>query len=349
MRVIVLGATGNVGTSLLRALVGEVDDLVGIARRPPRGSPIEGVEWVAADITDPTLSGHLEGADAVVHLAWLIQPSRDLDRLREVNVAGTENVLRATAEARVRNFVYASSVGAYSPGPSDGRPVDETWPTHGVPRSSYSRQKAYVERQLDTFELEHPDIRVVRLRPGLIFKSEAASEIRRFFAGALAPNVRRLPLLPNLRGVRFQAVHTDDVAEAYRIAIRSEVHGAYNIAAEPVLDLPAVARIAGARTMPVPTRIARPLAAASWRLRLHPVEPGWVDLAARSPILDTRRAREVLGWEPRRTSEDAVRELFEGLGDAEGGPTPTLTADTARTDELRTGHGAEYSLDERTT
>lgn len=349
MRVIVLGATGNVGTSLLRVLVPDVDELIAVARRPPEDGVVEGVEWLAADITEPGLASHLEGADTVVHLAWLIQPSRDLDELRSVNIVGTENVLRATAEARVRNVVYASSIGAYSPGPADGRPVDETWPTHGIPRSSYSRQKAYVERLFDTFELEHPDVRVVRLRPGLIFKSEAASEIRRFFMGAFFPNVRRLPLVPNLRGVRFQAVHTVDVAEAYRLATLSEVHGAFNVAADPVLDLPTVARIAGARTVPIPASVVRPLAAASWRLRLHPVEPGWVDLAVRSPVMDTRRAREVLGWQPQHSSEAAVRGLLEGLGDAEGGPTPTLTSDLDRIEELRTGHGAEYSLDERTS
>lgn len=349
VRVVVLGATGNVGTSLVRSLAAspEVDDLVGIARRPPEGTAVDGVRWVGADITEPGLSSQLEGADAVVHLAWLIQPSRDLDQLWAVNVAGTENVLRSVAEARVRNLVYASSVGAYSEGPED-REVDETWPTHGIPTSTYSRQKAYVERLLDTFELEHPEVRVVRLRPALIFKAEAASEIRRFFLGAFAPSVGRVPLVPKLTGVRFQAVHSWDVAEAYRLATVGDAHGAFNIAAEPVLDLADVADLAGARTVPVPTRLLRPAAAATWRMRLHPVEPGWLDLAARSPIMATRRAREVLGWSPRRTAREAVGELLEGLSEDAGGPTPTLTSETSRAEELRTGQGASYSVDERT-
>ena len=78
-------------------------------------------------------------------------------------------------------LVYASSVGAYSPGPKDRR-VDESWPTAGIESSFYSRHKAEVERLLDRFERETPSVRVVRLRPALIFKREAASGIRRLFA-----------------------------------------------------------------------------------------------------------------------------------------------------------------------
>src|SRR5207248_5135284 len=106
--------------------------------------------------------------------------------LRAVSVDGHRRVFDAVAKADVPVLVYASSVGAYSWGPKD-RKVDESWPTNGVETSFYSRHKAEVERILDRFEEEHPDIRAVRLRPGLIFKREAASEIRRLFAGPFVP------------------------------------------------------------------------------------------------------------------------------------------------------------------
>ena len=61
-------------------------------------------------------------------------------------VTGTQRVLDATAAVGAGAFVYASSVGAYSPGPKDRR-VDETWPTDGVPSSFYSRHKAATERK----------------------------------------------------------------------------------------------------------------------------------------------------------------------------------------------------------
>lgn len=183
MRVVVVGATGNVGTSVLRSLENEdrVESVLGVARRLP-GLRMEKVEWAAADIVEDDLVPLFRGADAVILLAWLIQPSRDLNKLWMVNVEGSMRAARAVAEAGVPALLYASSVGAYSPGPKD-RAVDESWPTGGVPTSYYARQKAEVERRLDRFESENPEVRVVRMRQGLTFKKEAAEGVRRLFGG----------------------------------------------------------------------------------------------------------------------------------------------------------------------
>src|SRR3954452_2601538 len=158
MRVVVIGATGNAGTSLLEALAHEdrVDEVVGVARRAPEAR-LEKVTWRKADISDPNtdLGDLMRGADCVVHLAWLIQPSRDESITYATNVHGSQRVFDAVAAAGVPALVYASSVGAYSPGPKD-RAVDETWPTGGIATSFYSRHKAQVERLLDALEADHP-------------------------------------------------------------------------------------------------------------------------------------------------------------------------------------------------
>src|SRR3954462_13513089 len=222
MRVVVIGATGNAGTSVLEALAREdrVDEVVGVARRGPPAR-FQKVTWRKADISDPNtdLAGLMRNADCVVHLAWLIQPSRDESVTHATNVEGSQRVFHAVARARVPSLAYASSVGAYAAGPKD-RAVDESWPTTGIDSSFYSRHKAAVERILDSFEAAHPAVRVVRLRPGLIFKRSAATEIRRLFAGPLLPSplLRRclVPVIPRMTRLRFQAVHSHDVGEAYR-------------------------------------------------------------------------------------------------------------------------------------
>ncbi|HJV09348.1 MAG TPA: NAD-dependent epimerase/dehydratase family protein, partial [Acidimicrobiales bacterium] len=258
MRVVVTGATGNVGTSLVRRLSEDpaVTSIVGVARRRAEWS-LPKVEWVAADVSRDDLEAPFAGADVVVHLAWLIQPSHRLDVLEATNVAGTKRVLDATAAVGAGAFVYASSVGAYSPGPKD-RPVDERWPTEGIGTSFYSRHKAATERMLDHWEGEHLTTRVVRLRPGLIFKREAASGIRRLFLGRAVPpqllKPSRIPVVPRTDRLVFQAVHSDDVAEAYRLAIVGEAKGAYNVAADPILDPDELGRLLGARPVPVPAR-----------------------------------------------------------------------------------------------
>jgi UDP-glucose 4-epimerase len=283
MRVVVVGATGNVGTSLVRLLSADdaVTSIVGLARRRP-DLQLPKVEWVAADISRDDLEGPFAGADVVVHLAWLIQPSHRLDVLEATNVAGTKRVLAATATVGAGALVYASSVGAYSTGPKD-KPVDERWPTEGISTSFYSRHKAATERMLDHWEGEHLTTRVVRLRPGLIFKREAASGIRRLFLGRLVPpqllKPSRIPVVPRTERLVFQAVHTEDVAEAYRLAIVGEARGAFNIAADPILDPDELARILGARQVPVPAQVLRVAADVSWKAHLQPTPPGWVDLA----------------------------------------------------------------------
>ena len=331
MRVVVVGATGNVGTSLVRLLSTDaaVTSIVGVARRRP-DMPLPKVEWVAADISHDDLEGPFFGADVVVHLAWLIQPSHRLDVLEATNVAGTKRVLDATAAVGAGVLVYASSIGAYSPGPKD-KPVDERWPTDGIGTSFYSRHKAATERMLDHWEGEHLTTRVVRLRPALIFKREAASGIRRLFLGRLVPpqllKPSRIPVVPRTDRLVFQAVHTEDVAEAYRLAIVGEARGAFNIAADPVLDPDELARILGARQVPVPAQVLRVAADVSWKAHLQPTPPGWVDLAVGVPVMDTSRARGELGWHPTRTSGEALRELLEGFADKAYGPTAPLARD----------------------
>jgi UDP-glucose 4-epimerase len=346
MRIAVIGASGNVGTSVLAALIDDpaVEEIVGIARRRP-ALELAKVRWEVADVVDSDLVPLLRGADCVIHLAWLIQPSRDLATTHAVNVDGSARVFEAVAAAGVPALVYASSVGAYSPGPKD-EPVDESWPTEGIQSSYYSRHKAEVERGLDVFELAHPDVRVVRLRPGLIFKREAASEIRRLFVGPFLPSplVRRslIAVVPRSERLVFQAVHSLDVGEAYRLAAVGDARGAFNVAAEPVLDGPRLAEALGARTVAVHPGALRALADVSWRLRLQPASASWLDLAFGVPTMDVTRARTELGWQPRRTSDEALLELLDGIRDSASMDTPPLERDAGgplRVRELLTGVG----------
>lgn len=347
MRVVVVGASGNVGTSVLDALTGDpdVDSILGLSRRRPEVR-VPKTEWATADVAEDDLESHFRGADAVIHLAWAIQPSRDDETLRRVNVEGSARVLDATARAEVPALVYASSVGAYSAGPKD-RAVDESWPVEGIPTSFYSRHKAAVERMLDEFEAGHEGIRVVRLRPGLIFKREAASEIRRYFIGPLLPSPllqdRLIPVVPDLPRLRFQAVHSRDVGEAYRLAVKTDTRGAFNVAAEPVLDPAQLADLLGARRVRVRAGVLRSAAAITWKLRLQPTPPGWLDMALGVPIMDTTRARDELGWNPAVSSADALLELLGGIRESRGFPTPPLdpaSSGPMRAREFATGVGA---------
>ncbi|MGI5153710.1 NAD-dependent epimerase/dehydratase family protein [Microbispora sp. CA-102843] len=345
MRVVVFGASGNVGTSLLAALESEtsVTSIVGVARRMPGWRPAK-TEWRRADVFRDDLDPILAGADAVVHLAWLFQPTHDPVTTWNSNVLGSMRVFDAVVRAGVSALVVSSSVGAYSPGPKDP-PVDESWPTHGWPNAAYGREKAYVERMLDIFERDHPDVRVVRMRPGFIFKEEAATEQRRLFAGPFLPQrlVRPelIPFVPDMPRLRFQALHSRDAGEAFRLALTHDVRGAFNIAADPVIDPAVLADLLGARRVPVPAVVVRTAVSAGWHLRLIPASPGLVEMVLQVPIMDTTRAREELGWQPRHSAVDALRAVIEGMRRGAGMETPPLAPDSGREriKEVTTGVG----------
>ena len=350
MRVVITGATGNVGTSLIDVLADEpqVGSVVGIARRTP-GREAPKTTWAPADVARDDLVPHFRDADVVVHLAWLFQPTHDPVVTWRNNVLGSIRVFEAVTTAGVPALVYASSVGAYSPGPVD-EAVDETWPTHALPTAAYGREKSYVERVLDTFEQVHPEVRLVRLRPGFIFKQESASQQRRLFAGPLLPNslVRPglLPIVPDLPGLRFQALHTLDAASAYRLAIVGSARGPFNIAADPVLDAKTLGDLLGARPVKLPARPLRQAVAVAWRLHLVPASPMLVDLALSLPVMDTSRARSELGWRPSRASTEAIGEFLSGLRAGAGDATPPLdekAGGALREGELATGVGERDS------
>jgi len=324
----VIGATGNVGTSVLRSLAldPDVTHIKGIARRLPRGS-FDKTEFYAADVSSAPLEPLFRNMDAVVHLGWQLQSSHDEQKLLQNNVHGSQRVFEAVAAAGVPVLAYSSSIGAYSKGPKDQR-VDESWPTDGVPTSPYSRQKAQVERILDLFELQHPEVRCVRMRPALIFKREAGTEIRRLFLGPWWPRVlfarSLLKLIPYHPRLRFQAVHSFDVGEAFRLALKSDVRGAFNLASEQVLTSAVLASAFGAQQLPLSRRLLHTAADITWKLRLQHSDAGWVDLGLDSPVISSARANELLGWTSIHSSLQALQELLQGISDGAGLPTPPL-------------------------
>lgn len=362
MRIVVTGATGNVGSALLRQLVATGQhDVLGLARRIPttprqsrpstqsaqpspstqssqsiQPSPstqssesFDAVSWKSVDLTDVTASSVLReafaGADAVVHLAWGFQPSHDPDYLEALGVGGTSRVLDAVAAAGVPHLVHMSSVGAYSP-KQDDRPVDESWPTGGVPTSPYSRHKSRAERLLDAHEQADPDRVVTRVRPGIVGQRSAGSALLRYALPGVVPAgvIAHVPVLPLDRRLAIPLVHSDDVARAIRLMLEARAPGAFNLAAEPAVTTVAIAGVLGARSIHVPSAVVRALVSASWHARLQPVDPGWLDLGFAVPLMDTTRALSELGWTPNVDALSVLAETVSGMRDGASDASPAL-------------------------
>ncbi|KRF11377.1 NAD-dependent epimerase [Nocardioides sp. Soil797] len=331
MKIVVTGASGNLGSATLRALSADGGvDVVGVARRRPGDvrQPVDtSVQWREADVATANLAPVLEGADAVVHLAWKFQPTHRPDVTWATNAVGTRRLLAAVARAGVPACVCVSSVAAYSPVDHDD-PVDEHWHTDGASPAAYCREKAYVERALDAFALAHPEVRLVRVRPAFVFQRSAASEQRRIFGGPLARPAlldrRRIPVLPLPAGLRLQAVHAGDVGRALAAAATTDVTGAFNLAGDGVIRRDELGELVGARTVEVPARMLRAGVQAAWRARAVPVPGNLLDAVMRLPLMATDRAAQELDWQPQHSSADALEAVLSGIPARAGSQMPPL-------------------------
>lgn len=335
-RIVVTGASGNVGAGVLRSLARLEPDaeVIGVCRRPPPDNSgiYDGMRWYAVDLSAPNAAAQLapamRDADVVVHLALAILPVDDEEYLYRANVLGTQAVLDAMTEAGIAHLVYASSLGIYSPGP--GRTVSEEWPTAGQESSTYSRHKVQVEALLDDFEASRPDTVVGRFRPTVVVQRDAASEIRSLYLGPFIPRAalkllqrRALPVLPLPNDLSLQFVHADDVGDAVVRLVQRRARGSFNVASD-VLDRDGLAGLFGARPVAVDPGLMRRAVVALHRLGVVAVTPGWYDVATRSPLMDTSKARRELGWSPAWTSTDAARELIDGLADGAVGGSAAM-------------------------
>ncbi|MFF2115474.1 NAD-dependent epimerase/dehydratase family protein [Rhodococcus koreensis] len=328
-KVVITGASGNVGTALLRLFTAQEPGtaVTGIARRtPPRTHPYARAHWheidLARDDAHTALLPVLEGADAVVHLTIAFQPARDRDYLRRTAVAGTRADARAARAARVSHQVHLSSAAVYSPG-AYGVPVSEQWPRRGIPRSIYRADKVAEEDVLDEIEAAaaaggQAPLTVTRIRPGLIAQHDEATALLRYAAPSYVPPSlsRRIPALPVLsldRTLTRPVVHTDDVADVVIKALAHRAPGPFNIAADEPLTADLVRDAFDAHLVHVPSPALSIITNLAWTLHLSPVQRGWIDLAYATPLVECSRARAHLGWHPRHDTESVVRELIAGI------------------------------------
>lgn len=331
MKVVVIGASGNIGSAVLREITSDgANDVLAVARRRPvvpAATAQASVEWRAADVATDDLVSLVEGAEAVVHLAWKFQPTHRPEVTWATNAVGTRRVLAAVRRAGVPAVVCASSVAAYSPVEHDD-PVNEGWDTDGASGATYCREKAYVERTLDAFEETNPDTRTVRIRPAFVFQRSAASEQRRIFGGPLVRPAfldrRFIPVTPVPAGLRFQTVHASDVGRAVAVAVKEPVRGAFNLAAEGVLRRDELGQLLAARTFEVPPRLVGGALDAAWRFRAARVPGSLLKALMRVPLMSTDRARDLLGWSPRHSGSQALEAMLLGAPERAGSGLPPL-------------------------
>ena len=324
MTVAVTGPTGTFGAGLVPLLQDDdrIARVIGMARRPfdPAERGWTKMEYRQGDVRDSdALHEAFAGADVVVHLAFLVTGNASRGTTRSINVDGTLNVFRAAASAGARRFVHASSVAAYGFHRDNPERIAEDWPVRPASRLFYAQEKAELEHLLQDEVSTFPDLALYLIRPPMVLGPQAVGA-KTVLPGPLAPLGRRLfdrprrlpvpvPMVVPRHPVQF--VHQDDVGQALLLCVLGAgPPGAYNIAGDGVLTAADVAREFGAIAIPVPAGPAQAAARALSRLPFLPPAAEWIEAASRPAIMDTTRARDQLGWQPRYTGLQALRDTL---------------------------------------
>ena len=298
MHILITGIGGFVGPRLARHLLETGHRVSGTymdSMPPPKLE--NGVDLYHADLLDPASlekAVRLSTPDAIVNLAGLSHVGESWKRPGEyfqVNVIGTENLLDAAAG---RPVVIASSAEVYGPVPEEEQPISEARPVD--PRSPYALTKAAAER------LALQRGAVVARAFNLIGPGQTASFAMPSFASQLV-GISKGDAEPVLRvgnlSARRDFVHVDDGAAAFRIlAERGHPGHVYNIAS--------------GRAVSIAEALERLMAVSGVRaeVRQEAERMRPVDL----PLLlgDAHRLRR-LGWEPRRTLDDGLLDLWNDV------------------------------------
>jgi nucleoside-diphosphate-sugar epimerase len=314
LTVAVTGPTGEIGRAFIRSLERsrDVGRIVGMARRPfdPAAHGWKRTEYRRGDVLDrASVEGLVEGADVVVHLAFVVLKAGS--ETRHVNVEGSRNVFEAAVAAGAKRLVYSSSVAAYGfPEGFDGL-LTEDMPALGHARHPYSAHKAEVEEVLDE-ALSGGETDAWVFRPCIVAGPDAPALITQArwpdrLPGPLASLAGAVGVLPD-PGVPFQLVHHDDVATALRAGVvgRGEP-GAYNLAAAGEITMSDLAAAIGYRTVPMPKLAVEAAAELVAHLPFLPEEASWVEALRRPVLMDASKARRLLNWRPRYDAQETLR------------------------------------------
>jgi UDP-glucose 4-epimerase len=304
--VAVTGGSGQLGTHVLRRLLDDpnVERVISIDRRPPViGSPK--LQAVEGDVCDPDFARHLQGADAVVHCAFIISGAERSPVFRAVNVDGSKNVFRAAASAGVKTIAFVSSVSAYGCVPGHPVPIIESTPRVRQADFAYACCKYDVEAFLDEVEPHYPDIAISRVRANILVGRHMPH---------LLGLVMRIGWIPDFGGHPLPIVWDEDVADLLVLAVQRRARGAYNAGADELLPSVELAEKTGStavRTWRVLLAIQTALYELTTRLNLHVLsDPSWATRAVAQLILSSERAKRELGWSPRYPTAVSIVQHF---------------------------------------
>jgi UDP-glucose 4-epimerase len=304
MRYLVTGGSGYIGGRLVERL-SQRDDTERILIcdiKPPRTFRPK-TEFEQLDVTDKARVREVierERPDILIHLAFLLNPIHDEDRMYQVDVGGTQNVLEAAEAAGVGQMLVTSSATAYGAFADNPVPIPEEQPVRGVPDFEYARDKAECDRLCQLWALRNPERVMTIVRPCIVLGPNVDNYLVRLWSDQ--------PVQIDVGGgaTPMQFVHEDDLVEGLILLMDGQHGGAFNVAGDGMLTIDECADIIGLKRRKMPLRLAWRLGGLMWKLRQSATPPGNIHFAIHPWVVSNHKLKSV-GWKPRHST----RETFE--------------------------------------
>ena len=313
MRYVITGGAGYIGSRLVDFLSrrDDTEKIVVCDVAPPRGY-VPKTEYERVDVRDRDgVRGALERAraDALVHLAFILNPSHDEALMYDVDVNGTHNVLEAAAAAGTSQVLVTSSSTAYGAFPDNPVPLTEDDPVRGVSAFSYARDKTESDRICQLWAARYPDRTMTIVRPCIVFGPNVDNYLVRLWT--------KQPFAADVEGTldnQIQFVHEDDVVEAITALLVGRHGGAFNVAGDGLMTMRECAELIGSPVQKLPMRAYRGLARAMWAARISEAPPGQIEFARHPWLVSAEKLKRETGWRPRFSSRETFEQTMRAHG-----------------------------------
>ena len=283
----------------------EIESIIGIDVTPWKG-PEKKVSFHQEDVRKREVYNILKNADIVLHLAFIVDEIRDKKKTHAINVEGSKNVFQACAANAVKKIIYTSSIAAYGAHPDNPIGITEKYPLVENSDSYYSSDKVSVEKFLDNFQKENPKTIITRFRPPIIVGPRLNNFAVDYFT-------RKKTFTIKGRDNEIQFLHEDDLGEALYLAVKQDLHGAFNIAADDYSTTRKIYEVAGVQTRDVSVGFLRWIANITFFLGLGKMSQGWVTLGEYPIIINSDKFKAATGWQPQYTTEEAFRDFLKSV------------------------------------
>jgi UDP-glucose 4-epimerase len=328
MKYVITGGSGYIGSRLTELLVEreETERVLNVDVRPP-DVPWPKAEYARGDVRDRAAMRELlerERPDALVHLAFLLNPIHDEARMYDIDVNGTQAVLEAASLAGTEQVLVTSSASAYGAFPDNPVPIAEDQPVRGQPDFSYARDKAEADRVCQLWAADHPDRVMTIVRPTIVFGPNVDNYISRAW--------EKSAFFPVMDGVEadLQLVHEDDVVTAISGLLDAREGGAFNVAADGLMKWREAAELAGTRVREMKFKTVYLVYSWAWRLHAPNVESpaGNLHFLKYPWVVSNEKLKAAIGWEPTHDTREVFVQAMraKGLIETPGEPAATLRA-----------------------